>query len=326
MCDTAAAGVPAAAPAPAPPAADEEESSVAMWIGVPDGGLSKREQADPMACKLGGFPVHLPSPAGQAGKAVMEKELACRVCGDKMFLLVQAYCPKDGMDRIFYVYTCASSYCHKKNHKLPWRVWLLQQKEGAADADEEEEEDDDDEDVGNLPVPAARPGSYPEMALDTVPEPMPEGGSVEDEMAEAARINEEAQTGGITQADLDDMEAGGTYSKADEQMARFQTRLQRCPQQVLRWGYEGEPMWMGLDDAPSSIPRCGCGGKRAFELQILPTVVYALSAHEHRKPNANLGDEGLDFGTVCIYTCPIGEETEEALVECHVHVCPPPIK
>jgi hypothetical protein len=85
----------------------------------------------------------------------------------------------------------------------------------------------------------------------------------------------------------------------------------------------GAPLWFSSEHrpAPHDIPPCAwCGAARVFELQVMPqTLHFAL-------PEG--GDTlagGMDFGTLCVYTCPKScalEDGARCVEEC-VWVQPP---
>ena len=64
----------------------------------------------------------------------------------------------------------------------------------------------------------------------------------------------------------------------------------------------GVPLWWSSSHRPlaTDIPPCArCGAARVFELQVMPqTLHYVL-------PEGGAGAAaGMDFGTLCVYTCP----------------------
>eukprot|EP01061_Rhynchopus_euleeides_P022930 TRINITY_DN37428_c0_g1_i1.p1 TRINITY_DN37428_c0_g1~~TRINITY_DN37428_c0_g1_i1.p1 ORF type:complete len:337 (+),score=123.13 TRINITY_DN37428_c0_g1_i1:239-1249(+) len=305
---------------------EDDKAQVEMWVGVPDGGLTAAEKKRATACKIGGFPTFSNTAKGEAAKAELEEKSTCRVCGDKMYLLAQAFCPYGEMERIIYVLVCNCSHCHaKKDKRAPWRVFCFQESEIIDDESPVPEGADGEEDgeAGGLPVPKALPWSYPEMAFDTFEEPE-SAGTEEEEMQKALNINKEVSDS-ISGADLASMEQSGCVNMTDECVAKFQARLARCPQQVVRWGVGGKPLWMTTAHRPSvsSIPDCErCGNRRTFELQLVPTLVWVLQMGKHLKPTCGMSDEGMDFGTAAVYTCT--HCTQEGLSEEYVHVQPQP--
>ncbi|KAI9032366.1 programmed cell death protein 2 [Hyaloraphidium curvatum] len=112
------------------------------------------------------------------------------------------------------------------------------------------------------------------------------------------------------------------YPKGMSKIFRtFQKVVERAPEQALR--YEGEPTFFSEPVAPASVPRCPrCGGKRAYEFQVMPSVLTTLRMMDHTSISADSKpegkgkgkgkqapvnprgiDAGMDFGTVLVYTC-----------------------
>ena len=241
----AAADVSAAAPvASAQDVEDEEEEEedVQVWVGTADGGLTKAEVGRSAVCKIGGFATFPPSATGRAAQEKVAEQARCGVCGDRMFLLAQSFCPVEDMERILYVFACNCSHCHEKKDKsAPWKVFRYQE---AVIADEGEEEDGGEEE-GEVPVPQAQLWSYPEMAVDTFEEPDTKAATEEEEMRKMRELNGDVSKD-ITANDLVSMENSGLVNLADEQLAKFQARMAKCPQQVLRWGVGAKPLWLSM--------------------------------------------------------------------------------
>lgn len=101
-----------------------------------------------------------------------------------------------------------------------------------------------------------------------------------------------------------------TYeSTHDTTFQRFATRLAHNPLQTLRYEFDGSPLLYSKTDAvgklfgasPSTtgakIPRCEtCGGKRVFELQLVPQAIAELEVDED-------GLEGMEWGTIMLGVC-----------------------
>lgn len=93
-------------------------------------------------------------------------------------------------------------------------------------------------------------------------------------------------------------------------MLRFQKKLQKFPEQVVRYAWDGEPLWpvppssvmtlssttksssdksiptkkSSIHTPPSATfrpPPCRCGKQRKFELQLLPYILYNLHVDEY---------------------------------------------
>jgi len=108
----------------------------------------------------------------------------------------------------------------------------------------------------------------------------------------------------------------------------FQERLEREPRQVLRYAFEGQPLWSS-HSPPSTrnIPPCTCGAPRQFELQLMPSALYHLSTNKIIQANVSgpiqngnnrvnskqpsmiphnpvTEEKGMDWGVVTIWSCP----------------------
>ncbi|XP_049851365.1 programmed cell death protein 2-like isoform X1 [Schistocerca gregaria] len=107
-----------------------------------------------------------------------------------------------------------------------------------------------------------------------------------------------------------------SFKKSDKPFHRFQKRLQRAPEQCLRYWRGYEPLWCCEKQIPKPIPCCKyCGSRRVFELQLVPGLIVALKpAHEDMAVN-------LNFGTVVIYTCERNcTSSTNSLFEEYVHI------
>ena len=111
-------------------------------------------------------------------------------------------------------------------------------------------------------------------------------------------------------------------------MLRFQKVLAKAPEQVLRYEWDGEPLWPVPPKLPAGerhfqAPRCICGSERKFELQLMPHLLMGLCPEEYaldRRDSttsssatsssisaaASLlqgGGAGMDFLTALVYSC-----------------------
>jgi hypothetical protein len=105
-------------------------------------------------------------------------------------------------------------------------------------------------------------------------------------------------------------------------MLRFQKILAKAPEQVLRYEWDGEPVWPVPPKLPSGerffqAPRCVCGSERKFEMQIMPHVLMGLCPEEYSLDrdmftNSTMSaaarlvtgeGAGMDFLTALIYSC-----------------------
>lgn len=89
-------------------------------------------------------------------------------------------------------------------------------------------------------------------------------------------------------------------SEENRSWASFQARISSAPDQVLRYSSssQAKPLWPVSGGRPSihDIPRCyHCGGRRAFEFQVLPQLLYFFHVKD--------GEDSLDWATIAVYTC-----------------------
>lgn len=114
-------------------------------------------------------------------------------------------------------------------------------------------------------------------------------------------------------------------SSMDAAFQRFADRLAQNPEQAIRYEFSGQPLLYSKTDAVGKLlapaatgannnsggitiasvanggtpgmPRCGgCGGARAFEVQMAPRAIAELEADE-------MSLEGMDWGTVIVGVC-----------------------
>ncbi|XP_051063257.1 programmed cell death protein 2-like [Phodopus roborovskii] len=88
-----------------------------------------------------------------------------------------------------------------------------------------------------------------------------------------------------------------SIKSGDQTFYKFMKRIAACQEQILRYSWSGEPLFLTCPTLEvSDVPACsGCGGQRTFEFQLMPALVSMLSS-------ANLGLT-VEFGTVLVYTC-----------------------
>ncbi|KAF2988309.1 hypothetical protein EK904_008462, partial [Melospiza melodia maxima] len=83
----------------------------------------------------------------------------------------------------------------------------------------------------------------------------------------------------------------------DHTFHKFMKRISLCPEQILRYSWGGQPLFITCPPAnlEQGIPACSaCGSSRVFEFQLMPTLVSMLQSDS---------DLSVEFGTVIVYTC-----------------------
>ncbi|XP_042294578.1 programmed cell death protein 2-like [Sceloporus undulatus] len=86
--------------------------------------------------------------------------------------------------------------------------------------------------------------------------------------------------------------------KRDQAFHRFMKRISVCQEQLLRYSWGGEPLFITCPsaDVQTSVPPCDrCRSRRVFEFQLMPALVSLLKTKG--------GDASVEFGTALVYTC-----------------------
>ncbi|XP_032816273.2 programmed cell death protein 2-like [Petromyzon marinus] len=85
----------------------------------------------------------------------------------------------------------------------------------------------------------------------------------------------------------------------DRLFLKFMKRTARCPRQVLRYSWGGEPLYVSAPDPHLTAPPTPCplcGAPRVFEMQLMPALVWQLRGAEGT-------DSVPEFGSVLVFTC-----------------------
>ncbi|NXA45639.1 PDD2L protein, partial [Nothocercus julius] len=83
----------------------------------------------------------------------------------------------------------------------------------------------------------------------------------------------------------------------DHAFHKFMKRISVCPEQIIRYSWGGEPLFITSPpvDFNKDIPACSnCGSNRVFEFQLMPALVSMLQSDT---------DLSVEFGTAIVYTC-----------------------
>jgi len=105
---------------------------------------------------------------------------------------------------------------------------------------------------------------------------------------------EEAISEGVTEDEWNQVESGQTNDKASE---KFNSRVRRAPQQIIRYQRSGEPLLCTFTAKLPEISACSkCGGQRSFEFQVMPQILCVLGLGSELQ-------EAVDWGSIYIFTC-----------------------
>ncbi|XP_009958988.1 PREDICTED: programmed cell death protein 2-like, partial [Leptosomus discolor] len=83
----------------------------------------------------------------------------------------------------------------------------------------------------------------------------------------------------------------------DHTFHKFLKRISVCREQILRYSWGGQPLFITCPPAniDKAIPACSnCGSNRIFEFQLMPALVSMLQSDS---------DLSVEFGTAIVYTC-----------------------
>ncbi|KAH9597592.1 Programmed cell death protein 2 [Trypanosoma melophagium] len=295
-----------------------------VWLGVFDGYMSPERNGLTSETKIGGTPTYFPT-LNDSQRGTIHEWTTCSVCGNQMFLLLQAFSPLPNINsshnRMIYVFCCNSAICARQPSSS-WCAFSLQ-----VDADDEEALCDEvSEDViymNPMTVAELPPNNFPPCCILITPEPKEEIVVPTDLEAEMIKVAEEnARNPDITETDIRELEQTIDLKDkpSDYDYEKFRRKMAKEPSQVLRYYVRDQipsqeissmssmayPIHMNTRKVKDilRIPPCShCGAALIHELQIMPTSLYYLRVGEYvTRNNANC-DEGVDCGTVTVFVC-----------------------
>lgn len=81
----------------------------------------------------------------------------------------------------------------------------------------------------------------------------------------------------------------------------FYQVISRCPQQLLRYSFAGQPVWPRHPPPQPPSELCHCGSKFVFELELLGSCLNFLRPDEVVPTTQK--EAGMNFAALAIYTC-----------------------
>ncbi|KAL0840367.1 hypothetical protein ABMA28_015627 [Loxostege sticticalis] len=120
---------------------------------------------------------------------------------------------------------------------------------------------------------------------------------VNKEMDKLRTLMQEKRAGTLCDVSDDELEQYTNKMPEDKVFKKFNKRIARHPEQVLRYDKGGSPLWItGNTENLIQIPNCQyCGGERQFEFQIMPQLLNFI--------NVGIDFNSIDWGILAIYTC-----------------------
>ncbi|KAM6973382.1 programmed cell death protein 2-like [Aplochiton taeniatus] len=120
-------------------------------------------------------------------------------------------------------------------------------------------------------------------------------------------LKEYEEREGLVMRELGSCEDGGEekYEKTkarhgDAVFSRFMKKISLCPEQILRYCWNGSPLFISEPplNVAQMVPVCHlCGSLKSFEFQLMPALVSLLKSEDSNSQVT------LEFGTVLVYTC-----------------------
>lgn len=96
--------------------------------------------------------------------------------------------------------------------------------------------------------------------------------------------------------------SGEKYEKStilEKSFEKFKKVMERNPEQILRYEFNGEPMWNNQKFKPT-VSTCQCGAQRVFEFQIMPQAINWISQNLFQaQAKKNL----IDYGAIYLFSC-----------------------
>lgn len=212
-------------------------------------------------------------------KSLPELEVpTCQKCKKEMSLLLQLFAP-EGSDkpnayvRILYLFTCLDGKCATQGWSKSLRV--LRGQSTSID----------------IRIPSDK-STFPIHEIISEAEP-----------EEKVKASKKDYTDQFVENDGSEKYVG---VKGDSAFHKFNKRLRRAPEQVMRYyrtstalaSSFNATLWISSKNQlpDSQITPCKCGSPRSIEFQVLPTILNFLDLDD-TKPDT------LDFGQLSIYTC-----------------------
>eukprot|EP01080_Neovahlkampfia_damariscottae_P000198 gene198-4444_t len=244
----------------------------ALYIGIPDKKITNIEDNDIYINKIGGKAVWMNEK--QLEKPPKEpKELKCKICSSKLYLISQIYAPLSELDRFLYIFGCNNEKCINKEGRFENRLLLMISWigiRGSCDAPEEEEKEEkkvenwketvEDDEIFDLIKEKKEPNKkknkqkkedvkkeyhFPCNSIYFFEDEYDSEDENEMKTHEKRLYREYQKNKEKIENDDDDEEEEDDEEEMSEETAfqKFQTVLQECPNQVVRTKFDMKVLW-----------------------------------------------------------------------------------
>ncbi|CAB3221400.1 unnamed protein product [Arctia plantaginis] len=137
-----------------------------------------------------------------------------------------------------------------------------------------------------------------ELIVDEEDEDDPKNVDENEEMEKLRKLMQEKRAGTLSNVSEDELEQYTKAQPEDKVFNKFSKRINRHPDQVLRYDRGGQPLWItsNTGSCVDDIPNCQyCGGERQFELQMMPQLLNFI--------DVGIELNSIDWGVLVVYTC-----------------------
>ncbi|KAM0747495.1 hypothetical protein T439DRAFT_328733 [Meredithblackwellia eburnea MCA 4105] len=276
---------------------DEDEVELGCLKPMPETG---DWDIDVAVGKAGGVPIWL-----DPRSPLNHGQVRCGICGGNMVLLLQLNSPDDSRPhaaaRTLYVFACRGKDCRAQEEgrksTIVWRTQMPSPNAFYPHTEKTASQRKQLEDAltpshglgGERPEGSKTFAPLPEWEIECDSEPYEES-----YLSDTRKPLTEEDDGN----DQTDAIEPDTATGVDKAFLVFQDRIERVPEQVLRFYRlpdveDPEPLWVSskkLDE--NQIPPCSiCGGVRKIEFQILSTLLSYFK------------DDYLQFDSLLVYSC-----------------------
>ncbi|RVE49475.1 hypothetical protein evm_005906 [Chilo suppressalis] len=118
------------------------------------------------------------------------------------------------------------------------------------------------------------------------------------EMEKLCKMIQDKRDGTLNNVSEEELEQYAKTMPEDKVFNKFNKRIARHPDQVLRYDRSGNPLWITGNSGNSvlDIPKCQyCDGERHFEFQVMPQLLNYI--------NVGIDSNSIDWGILAIFTC-----------------------
>ncbi|CAH4018538.1 unnamed protein product [Pieris brassicae] len=118
-----------------------------------------------------------------------------------------------------------------------------------------------------------------------------------EEMEKLRKLIQEQKAGTMNDVNDSELEEYSRNIPEDKLFNKFNKRIARHPDQVLRYDKGGTPLWItGNSNVLIDVPNCQyCNEERQYEFQIMPQLLNFI--------NVGIELNSIDWGVLAIYTC-----------------------